>query len=73
MKIFGVIVGCLSIFCFAILPGIDEYNKYKTNSKKEALLHFFVPLLVYIGLVIAGFILYEIIPRLGAKLIESLF
>lgn len=73
MKIFALFVACLSVIFFIVLPGIDEYNKHKDTSKKEATLYALLPLLVYIGLALTGFILFEIIPRIGAQIIEMMF
>jgi hypothetical protein len=64
---FGYLLG------FMIIPGIDEYKKHKNTNKKEALKHAFIPLLYFIGLVIAGFILHEFLPHFLADIIEEIF
>ena len=69
MKIFAFFLLCLTILFFIVIPGIEEYNKHKDGSKIKALLYSFVPLLCYIGLVVCGFILYEIIPNI----LENIF
>jgi hypothetical protein len=56
-----------------ILPGIDEYNKHKNGTKIERLIHSLIPTLVYIGLALAGFTLFEIIPRICGQVIDSQF
>lgn len=73
MKFFAFIVLCLSILFFMILPGIEEYNKLKNGTKKERLIHSLIPSLGYVGLALAGFILFEIIPRICGQVIDSLF
>ena len=72
MKIFAFIVMCLSVLFFIVLPGIDEYNKHKDGTKIEALIHALMPLLFYIGFALVGFILFEIIPRIGGQVIENI-
>lgn len=72
MKIFAFIVLCLMILFFMILPGIDEYNKHKNDTKIKALLYALVPSLLYIGMALIGFILFEIIPRIGGQVIENI-
>ncbi len=73
MKIFALIVLCLNVLLFIVVPGIDEYNKHKDGTKIEALTHALIPLLIYIGLALGGFILFEIMPRIGGQVIENIF
>ena len=73
MKIFAFIMLCLMLLLFIILPGIDEYNKHKDGKKTKALIHALMPGLVYIVLAIVGFILFEVIPRIGGRVIENIF
>lgn len=73
MKLFAVIVVFLNVLLFIILPGIDEYKKHKDNTKKEALKHSFVPLIIYVGLALIGFVLFEFIPRICGQIIEDIF
>lgn len=56
-----------------VMPGIDEYNKHKDRSKIMAMLHALIPSLYYIGAVLVGFILFEIIPRIGGQIMENIF
>lgn len=56
-----------------VFPGVEEYNKYKSISKTKAILHAFTPSLYYIGCVVVGFILFEIIPRIGGRVLENIF
>ena len=72
MKIFAFIVLCLSILLFIVLPGIDNYNKHRDGTKKEALKHALKPLLFYIGSILSGFILFEIMPRILGQVIENI-
>ena len=73
MKIFGVIIGILMVLCYIIIPGIEEYNKHKDEPKTKALSHALMPLLYFIGMVLAGFVLFEIIPRILGQAIEHIF
>lgn len=73
MKIFAFIILCLMIISFIIIPGIEEYNKHKDGTKTKALMHSLIPLLFFIGLFLTGFILFEIIPRIGGQVIENIF
>ena len=72
MKIFAFIVLCLNVLLFIVLPGIGEYKKHKNGTKKEAIIHSLMPLLLYIGLALAGFVLFEIVPRIGGQVIENI-
>ena len=56
-----------------IIPGIEEYNKHKDGTKTKALMHSLIPLLFFIGMFLTGFILFEIIPRIGGQVIENIF
>ena len=62
MKIFALIVLCLMVLFYIVVPGIEEYKKHKGS--KKAIAHALVPLLVFVGSVLVGFILFEIIPRI---------
>ena len=73
MKILAFVILCLMVLLFIVLPGIDEYNKHKDGSKTKALFHALIPLLYFIGMVFAGFILFEIIPRIVGPIIENIF
>ena len=56
-----------------VLPGIEEYNKHKDDSKIKATLNAFIPALCYIGMLLIGIILFEFIPRIFGGLLENLF
>ena len=73
MKVFALFVLCLTILLFIVVPGIEEYNKFKDISRKKALLHAFVPLLYYVGLLTVGFILFEIMPCIVGPVLENIF
>jgi hypothetical protein len=73
MKIFAFIVLGLMILCFIIIPGAEEYNKHKDGTKTKALFHALIPLWYFIGTAFAGFVLFEIIPRIGGRVIENIF
>ena len=69
MKIFAFVVACLMAIFFIVIPGIQEYNKHKDETKIKALLYALVPLLYFVGMAIAGFVVFEIIPRVLVNLI----
>jgi Na+/melibiose symporter-like transporter len=61
------------IIFLIVLPGIVEYNKHKNGTKIDRLKHSLMPLLFCIGSAIAGFILFDIIPRICGQAIENMF
>lgn len=73
MKIFAFIVLFFNVLLFIILPSIDEYKKHKGGTKKELLKRTLMPALFYIGLVLVGFLLFEVIPIVCGQVIENIF
>lgn len=73
MKIFAFIMLFTMVLFYMIIPGIDEYNKHKDSGNLKAILHALIPTLVYIGLALAGFIMFEIIPRIGEQMLDNIF
>lgn len=73
MKIFAGIIALLYIFGMIILPCADAYSKHKNEPKREVIKETLFPLLSFIGFALGGFILFEIIPRIGGKIIENIF
>jgi hypothetical protein len=73
MKIFALIVACLSVLFYIVIPGIEEYNKHKAEPKIKRFLYALIPLLYFIGMAIGGFILFEIIPRILGPILENIF
>jgi hypothetical protein len=72
MKIFGVIFVAI-VFLFVLFLVFLEYDsKYKGNPKAflKKLIQY---ILFYLGLALAGFILYEFVPRILGKIIENIF
>ena len=73
MKIFAFVVVCLMAIFFIVIPGIEEYNKHKDGTKIKALLYALVPLVIFVGMVLVGFVLFEVIPRIGGQLLDNIF
>lgn len=73
MKLFAFIILFLMLLFFIIIPGIEEYNKHKTEPKIKRFLYALIPSLYFIGMAIIGFILFEIIPRIAGQVIENMF
>ena len=73
MKIFALFVILPLMILMVVAPCVDTYKKHKSETSFKRFLYALTPLLFYIVMVIAGFIVFEFIPRIAGPILDNIF